>query len=359
MFKNILVIALVSLTGFTGMAQIGIGTTNPDASSALDITATDKGFLMPRMTTAQKGAIASPAIGLQVYDTDTKSVWTFDGAAWKEGSGGAGKFIDGASPDIAYYPDRVGIGRNQFSTGHKLYVEKKTTDGSNVPVKIDAIKEGAGAGTTLYGMGAQANNKGTGTINYAIGTQGITLNAVGGNISNAVGSWPQVTNSGNITWASGVVVENVNNSGTIGTGYGSNINVSNKSGASMGQASIGSFYIDNSGTVTGNAYGVWIGGAGSGSVGGNAYALYLSTPYSNVTGDKFALYSDNADASYFAGNVGFGTKTPARKVHISGVMRLEPQPSAPANGALGDLYVGTDGKLYFHNGTTWKEVQLN
>jgi hypothetical protein len=359
MFKKILSIAIIILVGYSGIAQVGIGTTSPDASSALEVNATDKGFLMPRMTTAQKDAIATPAVGLQVYDTDTKSVWTYDGTVWKEGSGGAGKFVDGATPDIAYYGGRVGIGRNSFSTGHTLYVERKNTEGSNVPVKIDAIKEGSGTGSTLYGMGAQANNQGTGTINYAIGTQGIALNAAGGTISNAVGSWPQLTNSGNVTWGAGLVIETANNSGTIGTGYGANINVSNKSGASMGQASIGSFYVDNAGTITGNSYGLWIGGTGSGSVSGNSYALYIATPFSNVSGNNFALYSENTADSYIEGNVGFGTQTPARKVHISGAMRLEPQASAPVNGALGDLYVGTDGKLYFHNGTAWKEVQLN
>lgn len=57
------------------------------------------------------------------------------------------------------------------------------------------------------------------------------------------------------------------------------------------------------------------------------------------------------------GRVGVGTTTPQQKMHISGVMRLEPQ-SSPPSGGLGDLYVGTDGKLYFHNGTQWKEVSL-
>ncbi len=57
------------------------------------------------------------------------------------------------------------------------------------------------------------------------------------------------------------------------------------------------------------------------------------------------------------GRVGIGTMSPQQKIHISGVMRLEPQSSQPF-GALGDLYVSTDGKLYFHNGTQWREVSL-
>ena len=52
-------LAAVLLTATT-YAQVGIGTTTPDASSALDITSTTKGLLMPRMTAAERDAI-SPA----------------------------------------------------------------------------------------------------------------------------------------------------------------------------------------------------------------------------------------------------------------------------------------------------------
>lgn len=352
-------LALMFFISFAGIAQVGIGTTMPDGSAALDVTATDKGFLMPRMTTAQKDAIASPATGLQVYDMDTKSVWTYNGSVWEEGSGGAGKFVDGDASDIAYFDGRVGIGKSGFSTAHKLYVENINEANSNVVVKIDAAFNGAGNNSTTYGLGAQARNIGTGTVDYAIGTQGITINGSGATMNNAVGSWPQLENSGTIVWGAGLVMETTNFSGgTMNTAYAQNSSLINVAGANMGQASLGSFYMNNAGTITGNAYGLWIGGAGAGSVGGNSYALYLATPYTNVVGNSFALYSENTANSYMEGNLGIGTSTPQQKVHINGVMRLEPQASVP-NGALGDLYVNTDGKLYFHNGTAWKEVQLN
>jgi len=51
-------------------AQTGIGTTTPNASAKLEIAATDKGLLIPRMTSTQRGNIASPANGLLVYQTD-------------------------------------------------------------------------------------------------------------------------------------------------------------------------------------------------------------------------------------------------------------------------------------------------
>ncbi len=51
-------------------AQTGIGTTTPNASAKLEVAATDKGFLLPRMTATQRSAIATPANGLLVYQTD-------------------------------------------------------------------------------------------------------------------------------------------------------------------------------------------------------------------------------------------------------------------------------------------------
>ena len=51
-------------------AQTGIGTTTPNASAKLEIAATDKGLLIPRMTSAQRTAITSPANGLLVFQTD-------------------------------------------------------------------------------------------------------------------------------------------------------------------------------------------------------------------------------------------------------------------------------------------------
>ena len=59
----------------------------------------------------------------------------------------------------------------------------------------------------------------------------------------------------------------------------------------------------------------------------------------------------------YSGNVGIGVSSPQRTLHVKDVMRLEPQSSAPSGG-LGDLYVNTNGKLYFHNGSAWKEVAL-
>jgi hypothetical protein len=59
-------------------SQVGIGTVTPDESSILDITSTTQGLLTPRMTTAQRTAIVTPADGLIVYDTELKSFYHYN-----------------------------------------------------------------------------------------------------------------------------------------------------------------------------------------------------------------------------------------------------------------------------------------
>ena len=73
---------LLLCIGRTSFGQTGIGTTNPDPSAALDIASASKGILAPRLTSAQKNAIADPAPGLTVYDTDLKQYTYWDGTTW-------------------------------------------------------------------------------------------------------------------------------------------------------------------------------------------------------------------------------------------------------------------------------------
>ncbi|MFH1120690.1 MAG: hypothetical protein V1775_12785 [Bacteroidota bacterium] len=72
-------------TGLSSMSQVAINTdgTTPDNSAMLDVKSTAKGFLPPRMTTTQRNAIAAPAEGLLVYNTDEKALNMFTGTAWK------------------------------------------------------------------------------------------------------------------------------------------------------------------------------------------------------------------------------------------------------------------------------------
>ncbi|MBE0423144.1 MAG: hypothetical protein IBX66_04320 [Lutibacter sp.] len=75
-------------------AQVGIGTTDPDASAMLDIQSNEKGVLIPRMTEAQRMGISAPAHGLLVFDTTNASFWFYSGAWVELSTGTPNKIID-------------------------------------------------------------------------------------------------------------------------------------------------------------------------------------------------------------------------------------------------------------------------
>jgi len=74
---------------------------------------------------------------------------------------------------------------------------------------------------------------------------------------------------------------------------------------------------------------------------------------------RFAIY-DATIGSYRlyingSGYVGIGTTSPARTLHVSDVMRLQPRSSAPSGAAMGDMYFDSSTKkLMVFDGTTWK-----
>jgi hypothetical protein len=77
------------LETFNGVAMhianagnIGMGTTSPNVSAKLDVSSTTQGFLPPRMTTAQKLAIGTPANGLMVFDTSLNQMSYYNGVTW-------------------------------------------------------------------------------------------------------------------------------------------------------------------------------------------------------------------------------------------------------------------------------------
>jgi hypothetical protein len=88
--KRGIVIIVFSLVFLSGKAQTGIGTTTPDASAKLDVSATNKGFLPPRVTLTSSSdatTIPTPATGLLVYNTGNNAglaagYYYWNGAVW-------------------------------------------------------------------------------------------------------------------------------------------------------------------------------------------------------------------------------------------------------------------------------------
>lgn len=94
---------LFLLISFGAFAQTGIGTTTPNASAKLEVAATDKGFLPPRVALTASNTFSpitgtsSAAAGLLVYNTATAGTapnnvvpgyYYWNGTAWIQISGG-------------------------------------------------------------------------------------------------------------------------------------------------------------------------------------------------------------------------------------------------------------------------------
>jgi len=84
LFLSVALIACYTLT-----AQVAITTdgSSADGSAMLELKSTSKGFLPPRMTVAERDAIDSPAEGLMIYETDSKTWQGFNGTNWVNTNG--------------------------------------------------------------------------------------------------------------------------------------------------------------------------------------------------------------------------------------------------------------------------------
>jgi microcystin-dependent protein len=83
--KTLVLILLANISIGIVHAQVGFGNPVPDPSSILDLTANDKGFLIPRMSQAQREAIVvavTPARSLLVFDTTLGMFFFYDGGTW-------------------------------------------------------------------------------------------------------------------------------------------------------------------------------------------------------------------------------------------------------------------------------------
>ena len=139
--KNIKQIIVMSflLSILNVKAQVGIGTTSPNASAKLDITSTNKGFLPPRVSltgTADVTTIANPATGLFIYNTATAGtspsnvtpgLYYFDGSKWQR--------IINQQPDATIEfnqvtPTTAGVVLTPNTPVSKDYVYVRTIDNS-------------------------------------------------------------------------------------------------------------------------------------------------------------------------------------------------------------------------------------
>lgn len=212
-------------------SQVGVGTSTPHASAALELSATDKGFLPPRMTAAQRMAIGTPATGLMVYQTDGISgLYLYNGATWitqgnwtiTSGTPASAFMLVSPAGVTSGATGNIAIGVNAMSA---------LTDGdNNVALGYDAAKSLTNK-ISITAVGYSALSNTNNSSNTAMGSSAGTANYWGyhhtmlgmnaqpssGGITNATGVGYGATASNRTVRLGNTSVTNVNTSGTITT----------------------------------------------------------------------------------------------------------------------------------------------
>ena len=83
--KNWFILFAIGFTYHFSAQSVGIGTSNPDTSAILEILSSNKGFLPPRMSNAERDAIILPAEGLLIscVDCATIGLHQFINGSWQ------------------------------------------------------------------------------------------------------------------------------------------------------------------------------------------------------------------------------------------------------------------------------------
>lgn len=193
--KKHIVFSLFLLTLFTPIynqttnkfpknGSAGIGTTAPNNSAILEMVSTIKGVLVPRMTQLQRDAIASPATGLLIYQTDIiAGFYYYSGTAWT---------AVGANTTLSNLNATTAINSNLLpNTNGTLNLGSNAFKWNNI--YLNALKIGGATQTSAfipYTSGTGINIAGT-TITNIAPDQTVVLS--GGGATIITGSYPNFT----------------------------------------------------------------------------------------------------------------------------------------------------------------------
>jgi len=180
----VLILAALHFGAGTAAGQsVGLNNATPDASSILDLTATDRGLLIPRMTEIQKNAIAAPATSLIVYQTDgaDPGFFYYTGAIW-EPLGGTVKAID----DLLDGSD--GLGTDNMFLGALSGTSNIAGGNYNVGLGLSSLQS-LTSGDYNIAVGYSAlNTNSTGSRNNAFGYNSMYYATTGNDYNSAFGN---------------------------------------------------------------------------------------------------------------------------------------------------------------------------
>ncbi|MFK5855899.1 MAG: tail fiber domain-containing protein [Bacteroidota bacterium] len=187
-----ILIMFVGISAFftnTLFAQVAINDDGdiPETSAMLDVSSTSKGFLIPRMTSSQRGDILSPATGLMIYQTDGISGFYYYDSGWALVGAealGIDDLSDGVENIASVYLGRSsgenggGLRYNTSVGGYSMYAV--TTGQNNSAIGWEALQDNITSDFNSA-FGAQSLHNTTGEKNTAVGAYSFEANITGVN----------------------------------------------------------------------------------------------------------------------------------------------------------------------------------
>lgn len=309
MKKRLLSLPILFLVSYYSFSQgVGIGTTTPDVSAGLDITATNKGLLIPRMSLTSINAIANPARGLLVYDSVSNRLMVNIGTPaapnWQPVAGGsngnaawnlagntgidpANQFVGTTdNQPLRFRINNIQVGELHPATGNISWGlragQSNTTGVSNIAIGTDALKLNTGS-AKLVAIGDSALFNNTAEGNTAVGHQSLSNTTTGGNNS-AVGFQSLFSNrQGNSNTAIGFESLFFNSIGSRNTATGFHALHANTVGANNTAAG---FQSQGSNTSGSNNTSTGFQSLFANTFGNNNTAYGSGALFANATGDN-------------------------------------------------------------------------
>ena len=257
------------------LGKIGIGTTAPDASALLEISSTNKGVLLPRMTIAQRNAIPSPVNGLMVFQIDgSRGLWYYYNGSWNPVATSASAFANTALSNLVttaintnLLPGTTGLRdlgssslgwRSLYLTGDVFIGGTRflSGTGANVILGSQALASNvSGTGNTALGNAALSQNT---ALSYlvAVGDSALHQNSSGFGSNTAIGSKAGRNNTtGSDNTYIGFRTGYSNTTGGLNTYVGSN--AGSLGGGSGANSAFGAYALYNATGSTNSAFGTY------------------------------------------------------------------------------------------------------
>jgi hypothetical protein len=284
------VAATLATTSVFAQTDAKIGT-NPGTklpSAVLELESTTKGFLLPRMTAAQMNAIAAPANGLAVYNTDDACTFIYNGTAWLSLCAGATNGLT-----------KTG---NVISIGGALTSPTTITTSPTNTLAIAGTQPGA-ATDSLVTLDAATGVLRRRTVADVVSGAG-TFWLVGGN--SLAGDGTIGTNSNNNLGfeTNGVTHLTITNTGAITQNTTGQVTFNGNVDATSGLDVTGAPLTVNSGSTLTGATNVNTTGTGATNIGNSTSTTTVTGPTNiNTTGSSNTTIGNVATTTTVAGNV--------------------------------------------------------